>query len=105
MRDDGLRPDVDVGDPDVPLVVVLRGRRVGGDEGRRGVQRGYKNDERYYGGVFDELETVADVDLYRCLHSGGSLHRQGYRVRSGKNDNEGPVHKAAKTQRGCGGTE
>jgi len=51
MREDGTRPDVDVEDADVPLVVT-----VGGWEGQ-----------------------VADVDLYRTLHAGGSLHRRGYR--------------------------
>ena len=89
MRDDGSRPDVDVIDSDVPLVLVLRGRNVvdGGEGGRQrryGKNRNNKSnkfDDRY--GVAlnkgDEWETVADVDIYRCLHSGGSLHRRGYR--------------------------
>ncbi|KAL3765928.1 hypothetical protein ACHAW5_003896 [Stephanodiscus triporus] len=94
MREDGDRPDVDVVDPDVPLVVVLRGRRVGfGDmgghgnrpRGRGGARGGVRDDDRRGGRAIrgddaeDERETVADVDLYRCLHSGGSLHRRGYR--------------------------
>ncbi len=60
VREDGLRPDVDIVDPDVPLVLVLRGNRNSGG---------------------------AQATLYRVLHSGGSLHRRGYRVPT--------VHKAA----------
>jgi len=81
LREDGDRPNVDVEDSDVPLVVVIRGRRVndgrGGRDwrdGRRGRQR---NEDSY--GSYEEDEFVADVDLYRVLHSGGSLHRRGYR--------------------------
>ena len=66
LRDDGIRPDVDLDDADVPLVVVLRGR-----DGKK-----------------------ADVSLYRVLHSGGSLHRRGYRGGDGM-DESGVVHKAA----------
>lgn len=66
LRDDGTRPDVDLDDADVPLVVVLRGR-----DGKK-----------------------ADVSLYRVLHSGGSLHRRGYRAGDGA-DESGVVHKAA----------
>ena len=66
LRDDGTRPDVDLDDADVPLVVVLRGR-----DGKK-----------------------ADVSLYRVLHSGGSLHRRGYRGGDGA-DESGVVHKAA----------
>jgi len=66
LRDDGIRPDVDLDDADVPLVVVLRGR-----DGKR-----------------------ADVSLYRVLHSGGSLHRRGYRGGDGTEEG-GVVHKAA----------
>lgn len=66
LRDDGTRPDVDLDDADVPLVVVLRGR-----DGKK-----------------------ADVSLYRVLHSGGSLHRRGYRGGDGI-DESGVVHKAA----------
>lgn len=66
LRDDGTRPNVDLDDADVPLVVVLRGR-----DGKR-----------------------ADVSLYRVLHSGGSLHRRGYRGGDGA-DESGVVHKAA----------
>jgi len=58
----------------------------GGEEGRErryGRNRNNKSnkfDDRYGGELKeDEWETVADVDIYRCLHSGGSLHRQGYR--------------------------
>lgn len=59
MRDDGERPDVDVHDSDVPLVVVWRGRKVGGeDDSRRGGggRRGYSNnnnnkDDRYGGAL------------------------------------------------------
>lgn len=75
LRDDGDRPNVDVEDPDVPLVVVIKGRQVGERVwvDRRGRSR------RNFEEVHEEDESVADVDLYRCLHSGGSLHRRGYR--------------------------
>jgi hypothetical protein len=94
MREDGSRPDVNVIDSDVPLVLVLRGRKVdhhGGDDrggggggGRRRQQqqqqqqRGYNRSNSNKDDI-DEWEIVTDVDLYRCLHSGGSLHRRGYR--------------------------
>lgn len=74
LRDDGTRPDVNLHDADVPLVAVLRGY-----DGKK-----------------------ADVSLYRCLHSGGSLHRRGYRSFVGSSNEEeelgggrGVVHKAA----------
>jgi len=78
LRDDGTRPSVDLEDPDVPLVAVLRG----------------------WGG------TSAQCSLYRCLHSGGSLHRRGYRIggdgQGGRGESSGGgggggaiVHKAA----------
>lgn len=87
LREEGDRPDVDVDDADVPLVCVVRGRRIESFRGRgrdarfrggRGSGRGGKSE-----GIYEELELVADVDIYRCLHSGGSLHRRGYR--SGNN--------------------
>lgn len=53
MRPDGIRPDVDIADADVPLVLVLRGNR-----DRRGCQ----------------------ATLFRVLHAGGSLHKRGYRI-------------------------
>lgn len=62
-RDDGMRPNVDIDDADVPLVLVLRGIR--DKRGRLG----------------------CEATLFRALHSGGSLHRRGYRT--------GAVHKAA----------
>jgi putative N6-adenine-specific DNA methylase len=60
----GSRPDVDLDDPDVPLVVVLRGIP---SEDRRG-------------------SDGAEIAIYRTLHT-GSLHRRGYRSGSA-------VHKA-----------
>ena len=77
LRDDGDRPNVDVDDPDVPLVVFLKGRRVGGSISR---QSGRDRRENFGTTYNEEEEVVADVDLYRCLHSGGSLHRRGYRI-------------------------
>ncbi len=61
MRQDGIRPDVDTVNPDVPLVLVLRGT----GSSREGCQ----------------------ASLFRMLHSGGSLHKRGYRIPT--------VHKAA----------
>mmetsp|Transcript_12393 Transcript_12393/g.23227 ORF Transcript_12393/g.23227 Transcript_12393/m.23227 type:complete len:613 (+) Transcript_12393:162-2000(+) len=63
-RDDGMRPNVDIHDADVPLVLVLRGTY-----DRRGQLGG------------------CEATLFRALHSGGSLHRRGYRTSA--------VHKAA----------
>ena len=54
----GDRPNVDLDNPDVPLVAVLRGTPSG-----------------------------AQLSLYRQLHSGGSLHKRGYRPST--------IHKAA----------
>ncbi len=85
LRDDGDRPNVNVGDPDVPLVVFLKGRKVDDGSSRRNV----RSRRESYGTIYDEEEeVVADVDLYRCLHSGGSLHRRGYRVDNLDNDDE-----------------
>ena len=87
LRDDGDRPDVDVNDADVPLVAFIRGRRVG--NGRRDWRRrdGFESDE--------EEDLVADVDLYRCLHSGGSAHRRGYRKNSSGDSDDAVIHRAA----------
>jgi len=78
LRDD--RPNVDLDDPDVPLVAVIRG--IGGR---------YINDHE-----FDDNSgggrTGVEVTLYRILHSGGSLHRRGYRASS---ESAGKIHKAA----------
>ena len=90
LRED--RPDVDTIDADVPLVVVLRGRRLGG--GGRQRCRGRENERDY--NQYDEEDLVADVDIYRCLHSGGSLHRRGYRSSSNEDDHDTtPIHRAA----------
>jgi len=78
LRDDGIRPNVDIYNPDVPLVVVLKGRRLNNGSGR---SRG-RNDYNSYETQEDDM--VADVELYRCLHTQGSLHRRGYR--SGSTD-------------------
>ena len=53
VREDGIRPDVNINDPDVPLVVVLRGARGG---------------------------TAVETSIFRALHPVGSLHRRGYRA-------------------------
>jgi len=75
LRDDGIRPDVDIKDADVPFVVVLKG---------------YKKDV-----YSDKDDGVVDVSLYRCLHAGGSLHRRGYRRSQGGEDGDAVIHKAA----------
>lgn len=64
LEDDGSRPSVDTEDPDVPLVVVLRGIPPDQPNGATGAQ----------------------LSLYRSIHT-GSLHRRGYRSGSA-------VHKA-----------
>jgi len=80
LREDGDRPNVDVEDSDVPLVIVLRGRRVNDSGGRGGDWRDNRKGGRNYDETsYREEESVADADLYRVLHSGGSLHRRGYR--------------------------
>lgn len=87
------RPDVDVNDADVPLVAVIRGRRVYKD-GRRDWRRRDKSQPCNDNFEAAEEDLVADVDLYRCLHSGGSAHRRGYRKMSEDSDNA-LIHKAA----------
>ena len=93
LRKDGKRPDVDLDDPDVPLMAVLRGVQDDSNRGRSSSKRNYRSrgdrneydDDRNNG--YDE-KTV-HVSLYRILHSGGSsLHRRGYRSSSA-------IHKAA----------
>jgi len=61
----GDRPDVDVDNPDVPLVAILRGM----------------GDSQYD-------EGAASLSIYRSLHPPGSLHKRGYR-------GGGAMHKAA----------
>ena len=61
----GDRPDVDVDNPDLPLVAILRGM----------------GDSRFDDGA-------ASLSIYKSLHPPGSLHKRGYR--SG-----GAMHKAA----------
>jgi len=51
LRDDGERPNVDLDDPDVPLVAILH-----------------------------STGHTADMTLYRSLAPPGSLHRRGYRA-------------------------
>ena len=81
LRDDGERPDVDIVSPDVPLVLFIKARSQFRSRNWR--------DERE-----EEVDIVADVDLYRCLHSGGSLHKRGYRV-DDSGDATAPIHRAA----------
>ena len=52
----GDRPDVDIDNPDVPIVAILRGM----------------GDSRYDDGA-------ASISIYRSLHPPGSLHKRGYR--------------------------
>lgn len=61
----GDRPDVDVDNPDLPLVAILRGM----------------GDNRYDDGA-------ASLSIYKSLHPPGSLHKRGYRA-------GGAMHKAA----------
>jgi putative N6-adenine-specific DNA methylase len=95
LRDDGERPDVDVNDADVPLVAVIRGRRIG--NGRRTDWR-QRDRNHHYAANFEaeeEENLVADVDIYRCLHSGGSAHRRGYRKMSSEDSDDAVIHRAA----------
>ena len=95
LRDDGERPDVDVYDADVPLVAVIRGRRI--DNGRRRDWRQRERNHHYEANFQAEEEDslVADVDIYRCLHSGGSAHRRGYRKMSSEDSDDAVIHRAA----------
>lgn len=61
----GDRPNVDVDNPDVPLVAILRGL-----------------------GSSQYDEGAASLSIYRSLHPPGSLHKRGYRA-------GGAIHKAA----------
>ena len=61
----GDRPDVDVDNPDLPLVAILRGM----------------GDNRFDDGA-------ASLSIYKSLHPPGSLHKRGYRA-------GGAMHKAA----------
>ena len=95
LRDDSERPDVDVYDADVPLVAVIRGRRI--DNGRRTDWR-QRHRNHHYAANFqaeEEESLVADVDIYRCLHSGGSAHRRGYRKMSSEDSDDAVIHRAA----------
>jgi 23S rRNA G2445 N2-methylase RlmL len=87
LRKDGVRPDVDLDDPDAPFMVVMRGVSPPSSRGRGG----YRQSERYTNNSQrDDHEKTVNVSLYRILHSGGSsLHRRGYRSSSNA------IHKAA----------
>ena len=65
LHPDGIRPSVELDDPDVPLVAILLGH----DDNRN-------------------MESGASLALYRSLSPPSSLHKRGYR-------NQGPIHKAA----------
>jgi len=80
MRSDGLRPDVDLTDPDVPLVAVMRGNC--GEYSHTGDDNRNNNGRKYF------RSKGVEVTLYRMLHSVGSLHRRGYRA-------SGKIHKAS----------
>ncbi|KAL7581816.1 hypothetical protein ACA910_022339 [Epithemia clementina (nom. ined.)] len=87
LRPDGLRPDVDKDNPDLPLVAVLRGIKISDDLGRRPRNDNNRADDSFYGNQDDGSRT-AQLSLYRQIHN-GSLHKRGYRSPSA------PVHKAA----------
>ena len=80
LRDDGERPDVDIACPDVPLVLFVKARR-------QFRSRNWRDEE-------EDVDIAADVDLYRCLHSSGSLHKRGYRAND-SGDATAPIHRAA----------
>ncbi len=94
LRSDGMRPDVDLVDPDVPLMVVMRGvnnsRRKGGRQSYyRNQNQNYKENEYDLNNRNNDDSSV-HVSLYRILHAGGSsLHRRGYR------SSTNAIHKAA----------
>jgi putative N6-adenine-specific DNA methylase len=77
LRGGDDRPNVDLDDPDVPLVAVLRGCTTRDNQDGSSASRG--------GGAPGR---GAQLSLYRQLHN-GSLHRRGYR-QEGK-----AIHKAA----------
>ncbi len=110
LRDDKQRPNVDLDDPDVPFMVVLKGI-VNNYDGEYG-ERKRKKDERYrnYNNNDDDDDddyndnyyydnesytsssssSSVEVSLFRILHhNGSSLHRRGYR------SSTKTIHKAA----------
>lgn len=80
LRDDGERPDVDIVCPDVPLILFVNARR-------QFRSRNWETED-------SDVDIAADVDLYRCLHSSGSLHKRGYRA-DDSGDATAPIHRAA----------
>jgi len=91
LRQDGARPDVDLDDPDVPLMIVIKGTINNENNSRNSnrYQRQRQNNEKS-NNTYNGDEKAAQVSLYRILHYGGnSLHKRGYRSSSNA------IHKAA----------
>ena len=99
LRKDGMRPDVELVDADVPLMVVVRGVKEengrGKNRNRNPYHRGSRGRRKDYDNPNSNSRTnhndeqKVHVTLYRILHSSGtSLHRRGYRSSSA-------IHKAA----------
>jgi putative N6-adenine-specific DNA methylase len=93
LRGDGTRPDVDIENPQVPLVAVLRGIRPTSTTTessyhsfRSNVGASQRSSSNSDNGASEVA--AAHVSLYRCLHPPISLHKRGYR--SGQ-----AIHKAA----------
>lgn len=87
LRGDGTRPDVEIENPQLPLVAVLRGIRPDAmaltpfhSNAAKATRSSYQPSPR--------AAAAAHVSLYRCLHPPISLHKRGYR--SGQ-----AIHKAA----------
>ena len=78
----GDRPTVDIDNPDVPLVAILRGVNF-----YQNYHQDYNNNNNGYAEDHND-EGAASISLYRSLHPPGSLHKRGYRSGSA-------IHKAA----------
>jgi 23S rRNA G2445 N2-methylase RlmL len=78
LHHDGIRPDVDLDDPDVPLVVILKGEQLQQVPNQR-QQRGRQGTPDGTTSGRPANDGRASLSLYRSLHPPGSLHRRGYR--------------------------
>ena len=91
LREDGIRPDVSRKDPDVPLLLVIRGDNSSPGSNSQSNSRDNNNNNNNSN---NDSGLGVGISLYRMLHV-GSLHKRGYRVDESEFENGGPIHKAA----------